>query len=100
MALPDLTKFEHDSNEIYEELADILVTKQRDYGKLNIWNSPGGAINGIMVRMSDKMERLKNLIYNSQDPNHESIEDSFIDIANYAVIALMCERGKWMDDDA
>jgi hypothetical protein len=48
-----------------------------------------------MVRMSDKLERLKNLIYNSIEPNNEALEDSFVDIANYAIIALMVERGIW-----
>lgn len=87
--------FKDDSAQIYNELFEILAKKQIDYGPLNIWNAPGGATNGLMVRMSDKLERLKNLIYNSIEPNNEALEDSFIDIANYAVIALMVERGIW-----
>lgn len=87
--------FAEDSGKIYHELQEILVSKQVDYGPLNIWNAPGGATNGLMVRMSDKLERLKNLIYNSIEPNHEALEDSFVDIANYAIIALMVERGIW-----
>jgi hypothetical protein len=87
--------FKDDCSPIYNQLYEILVSKQIDYGPLNIWNAPGGATNGLMVRMSDKIERLKNLIYNSIEPNHEALEDSFIDIANYAVIAIMVERGIW-----
>ena len=87
--------FSADAANIYDELHAILVKKQIDYGPLNIWNAPGGATNGLMVRMSDKLERLKNLIYNSIEPNNEALEDSFVDIANYAVIALMVERGIW-----
>jgi len=46
--------------------------------------------------MNDKMERLKNLTYHSEgDPQNESIDDSLIDIANYAVIAMMVRRGSW-----
>ena len=95
--VPDITidDFRDDSIGIYYELHDILVQKQIDYGPLNIWNAPGGATNGLMVRMSDKLERLKNLIYNNIEPNNEALEDSFIDIANYAIIALMVERGIW-----
>lgn len=97
MATKKLTieDFGHDASSIYHELLEILISKQVDYGPLNISNAPGGATNGLMVRMSDKIERLKNLIYNSVEPNHEALEDSFIDIANYAVIALMVERGIW-----
>ena len=70
MATNKLTidNFQEDAQEIYDELLGILVMKQIDYGPLNIWNAPGGATNGLMVRMSDKLERLKNLIYNSIEP--------------------------------
>jgi hypothetical protein len=81
---------------VYEMLSDILVSKQLDYGPGNINNAPGGAMNGILVRMNDKMERLKNLIYHSEgEPQNESIDDSLIDIANYAVIAMMVRNGSW-----
>jgi len=90
-----ILEFENDAQKIYEELLAILVKKQIDYGPLNVWNAPGGATNGLMVRMSDKIERLKNLIYKQIKPNNESLEDSFVDLANYAVIALMVQRGVW-----
>lgn len=81
---------------VYEKLSDVLVAKQLDYGPGNINNAPGGAMNGILVRMNDKMERLKNLMYHSEgEPQNESIDDSLIDIANYAVIAMMVRNGSW-----
>ena len=90
-----ILEFDEDAQKIYDELLAILVKKQIDYGPFNIWNAPGGATNGLMVRMSDKLERLKNLIYKNVKPNNESLEDSFVDIANYAIIALMVQRGVW-----
>ena len=95
--LKPIEQFEHDAQDIYDELLDILVRKQIDYGPYNIWLAPGGPVNGLMVRMSDKLERLKNLIYDPKtaSPNNESIEDSFADLANYAIIALMVRRGIW-----
>ena len=90
-----ILQFEEDAQKIYDELLAILVKKQIDYGPYNIWHAPGGATNGLMVRMSDKLERLKNLIYKQVKPNNESLEDSFVDLANYAVIALMVQRGVW-----
>lgn len=94
--MSSIEKFLQDSEEIYEELANILGSKQLDYGPGNINNAPGGAINGILVRMNDKMERLKNLTYHMKgEPQNESIDDSLIDIANYAVIAMMVRRGSW-----
>jgi hypothetical protein len=90
-----ILQFEEDAQKIYDELLAILVKKQIDYGPYNIWHAPGGATNGLMVRMSDKLERLKNLIYKKVEPNNESLEDSFVDLANYAIIALMVQRGVW-----
>jgi len=97
MPRTSIQEFEDDARKIYDELLAILVKKQIDYGPYNIWHAPGGATNGLMVRMSDKLERLKNLIYNpkSDKPKNESLEDSFVDLANYAIIALMIQRGKW-----
>ena len=90
-----ILEIEEDAQKIYDELLAVLVKKQIDYGPFNIWNAPGGATNGLMVRMSDKLERLKNLIYKNIKPNNEALEDSFVDIANYAIIALMVQRGVW-----
>ena len=73
-----------------------LISKQRDYGPGNINNAFGGPMNGLLVRMGDKFERLKNLfIFGDGKPQHEPIEDSFKDLANYAIIAMMVQRGKW-----
>jgi hypothetical protein len=92
----DLEKFSSDADKIYATLTDILIKKQHDYGPGNINNAPGGALNGLLVRMNDKMERLKHLVYQLEgDPENESIDDSFLDIANYAVIAMMVREGSW-----
>jgi len=80
---------------VCDEIGNLLITKQADYGPGNINNAHGGAINGLLVRIGDKFERLKNLFSNKTTPNHESIEDSFKDLANYAIIALMVEREVW-----
>jgi len=81
--------------EIMDEIGNLLITKQSDYGPGNVNNAFGGPINGLLVRIGDKFERLKNLFASGKEPKHESIEDSFKDMANYAVIALMIERGSW-----
>jgi len=81
--------------EIMDEIGNLLITKQADYGPGNINNAFGGPINGLMVRIGDKFERLKNLYRHGSAPKHEPVEDSFKDMANYAVIALMVQRGKW-----
>lgn len=81
---------------IHKLLGDILISKHKDYGPLNIAHAPGGALNGLRVRMHDKLARINHLIDSGNDtPNHESLLDSFIDLANYAIIAILVQRGQW-----
>lgn len=80
---------------ITQELSRILLKKHKDYGPLNIALAPGGALNGIRVRMYDKLARINHLLDSGSVPNYESLEDSFIDLANYAIIAILVQRGKW-----
>jgi hypothetical protein len=78
-----------------QELSGLLLSKHKDYGPKNISLAPGGAINGLRVRMHDKLARINNLIDSGASPEHESLEDSFKDMANYAIIGLLVLRGKW-----
>ena len=38
---------------------------------------------------------LLNLVLNKRDPNNESLDDNLIDIANYAVMALLVRGKEW-----
>lgn len=89
------TKFDGDVYDIADELAELLVSKHNDYGPKNIAQAPGGALNGLRVRIHDKIARINNLIDSGKTPNNESLEDSFKDLANYAIISLMVLREKW-----
>jgi hypothetical protein len=84
----------HLSNTVYE-LSQLLISKHQDYGPKNISQAPGGAINGLRVRMHDKLARINNLFDTNKGPQHESLEDSFKDMANYAIIGLLVLRGQW-----
>lgn len=72
--------------------AVLLDTKQKDYGSGNI--SAFGE-KGIIVRMNDKVERLKTLVWQDRSPEHEKVEDTWLDIANYGIIGLLCHKGEW-----
>jgi hypothetical protein len=100
MKMEDSTTFEYHVGKTFQELLDLLLSKHKDYGPKNIADAPGGAINGLRVRMHDKLARINNLYEYMEDtngfqPQHESIEDSFKDMANYAIIGLLVLRGEW-----
>ena len=82
-------------NNTVDELSKLLISKHKDYGPKNISQAPGGAINGLRVRMHDKLARINNLFDTNKGPQHESLEDSFKDMANYAIIGLLVLRGQW-----
>lgn len=91
----NLQEFAKTVQDYFDVNAALLVKKHRDYGPKNIAQSPGGALNGLRVRMHDKMARINHLIDSGNDPENESLRDSFLDLANYAVIALMVIDGEW-----
>ena len=82
-------------SETFDELKQLLIKKHLDYGPKNISESPGGPINGLRVRMHDKLARINNLTDSGSTPEFESLEDSFKDMANYAIIGLLILRGQW-----
>lgn len=91
----ELQMFEEKAYMITDDLVNLLVRKQSDYGSHNIAGAPGGAMNGLLVRMHDKLARINNLTNNKKEPNYESLHDSFSDLANYCVIAIMVLNGWW-----
>jgi hypothetical protein len=80
---------------VIDECAEILISKQKDYGPYNISRAPGGPLNGLRVRIYDKISRINNLIEENNTPKHESLRDSFLDLANYGIIGLMVLDGTW-----
>jgi hypothetical protein len=66
--------------------------KQHDYGSGNIAKF---GERGVLVRASDKLERLINLANRPDVATNESIEDSWRDLTVYGMIARLCRAGKW-----
>jgi len=90
MAMIDQFKLKAGIGDVYE----LLVRKQKDYGPLNI--TEFGSI-GIVIRMFDKVARLRNLLTKNQNiqtanevPN-ETFLDTLMDIIGYCTIGLMLE---------
>lgn len=86
------------------EQYSLFCRKMLDYGKGNI--ALGGnleekkdrkyALTGIQIRLNDKINRLRNLlIHKNNYVEGESIEDTFIDISTYGIIAILVGRKKW-----
>lgn len=75
-----------DHHNVAEEIACLLDRKGQDYGTENIKKFGS---QGVLVRVSDKVERLINLSRKDGQVNFESVEDTWKDIAGYAILALI-----------
>lgn len=76
--------------EVCRELVEKFVKKHKDYGKGNILEI--GEM-GIAFRESEKISRLKYLLKENRVPEFESLEETWIDVAVYAIIAVLVRRG-------
>jgi hypothetical protein len=90
--------FENVVANYFAEAQDVLLSKHRDYGPKNIALSPGGPVNGLRVRLHDKLARLNHLYDSGVEPSHESLIDTALDIANYGIILGMVLNGDWPHD--
>lgn len=74
----------------YSFLKATLKKKNEDYGNSAIKN---GGLVGNYVRISDKLNRLQNLTAKSEaEQNFESISDTWLDLAGYAVIGVIISK--------
>jgi hypothetical protein len=88
-------EFIRDVWSILDSAGNLLIRKHSDYGPKNIAHSPGGPLNGLRVRMWDKVARINNLLDSRVSPSNESLRDSFIDLLNYSAIAIMVLDKTW-----
>ena len=99
---PEMTK---EFKKIQQEQYELFLHKQHDYGPGNI--SVGSqlqtpeevklSLTGLWFRMNDKIQRLKTLLMGDREAavNGEPMEDAFLDVSNYGIMATIVGRGKW-----
>lgn len=75
--------------QVTKEMLAMFIKKHKDYGKGNILDT--GEL-GIAFRVSDKLNRIKHLLANSQEPVNETVDETWLDIAVYAVIAVLYRK--------
>lgn len=83
----------------------LFCKKQHDYGPQNI--SVGSSLKtkeeirtsltGLWFRMNDKIQRAKTLLLGNKKAavKDEPLEDAFLDVSNYGIMATIVKRGFW-----
>ena len=90
---------------IQKEQYELFLHKPHDYGPGNI--SVGTnlqtqdevhlSLTGLWFRMNDKLQRLKTLLLSGRKNavEGEPMEDAYLDVSNYGIMATIVGRGKW-----
>ena len=98
---PEMTaEFRRLQHEQYE----LFLKKQHDYGPGNI--SVGTmlqtsdevhlSLTGLWFRMNDKIQRLKTMLLSRRESAvDEPMEDAYLDVSNYGIMATIVKNGKW-----
>ena len=106
-AISFITKKYPETTKMFQDMQfeqwELFCKKQKDYGPKNI--SVGTnleteeevklALTGLWFRMNDKMQRFQQIVINNQEPENESLTDTFMDLANYALIAQLVKEKVW-----
>lgn len=80
--------------QILNEMHDLYEKKNHDYGDSVHDTYMKYGLTSFLVRIEDKLNRIRTLDKNRNDikVTDEKIEDTLLDLANYAVIALVEEK--------
>ena len=79
---------------ITEEMVTLYSQKNADYGDAFTESLDEDGLLVSKIRLKDKLNRFSQLINNDALVNDESMRDTLIDMANYAVMTMM-----WIDDN-
>lgn len=91
---------------IIDQQFELFAKKHLDYGMHNITagtnlqtqDETEFAMTGLWYRLSDKINRWKNMIISGRKAQNETLIDTFQDITNYGIIAQLVEKGLWKND--
>jgi len=91
---------------IIDEQFELFARKHLDYGMHNVsagtnLDTPDEvefAMTGLWYRLSDKINRWKNMIISGRKAQNETLIDTFQDVTNYGIIAQLVKRGMWKND--
>lgn len=89
---PKLAESVEKFTEITSNMAKTYAAKSHDYGNSFEQSLDKFGLVASVVRLGDKMNRIESLTKKEAQVKDESIKDTLLDMANYAIMTVM-----WMD---
>lgn len=84
-----MDNFDTNIKKITNDLATTVINKNHDYGNSFESTMKHYGINVLLIRLSDKLNRLESLMSgNDQQVSDESITDTLKDLAGYSILAV------------
>ena len=74
---------------ITSQMLNTYIKKNNDYGNSFDKSMDEFGIASAIIRMNDKLERLKTLSKKESMVKDESVQDTLLDLANYAIMTAM-----------
>lgn len=76
-------------NDIIHEIHQTYLIKNTDYGSSFEEQFKEYGLLSAVIRLDDKMRRLKQLLRHEAQVKDENIQDTLLDMANYAILTIM-----------
>lgn len=86
---PELSESVKQFIDITKKMAKTYAAKNHDYGNSFEESLDEFGLVASVVRLGDKMNRIKSLIKKEAQVKDESIKDTLLDMANYAIMTVM-----------
>lgn len=74
---------------ITSQILNTYIKKNHDYGNSFDKSMDEFGMTSAVIRMNDKLERLKTLSRKESMVKDESVKDTLLDLANYAIMTVM-----------
>ena len=95
---PDMKMKVDEHEKICKFIHELYVKKNWDYGDSMQPLYKEYGLTAFLVLFSTKIQRIKSLIEHDGSHTYESLEDSLLDLANYAMIAVTELRAEKMTE--
>ena len=91
-----MEKNEFTFKQIAEELTELQAKKNADYDNAYMKDIEKYGMVAALIPLNHKLNRLDNLVTKVEKPmvQAESLEDTFLDLAGYAIMAVQYIRNK------
>lgn len=81
-----MPKYIDDIRKLGMDNLDVFESKNKEYGNAFQDSVKKYGLIAALTRMNDKFNRIETLMLSEDEPSHESLKDSLLDLSNYCLL--------------